>query len=59
MILDKHTALDVEFYIDVNGKCWFNVDGVCVARIFKSDKITIRDDRKRTFPQTKEVKKDK
>lgn len=59
MILDKHAAIDVEFFVSQDGRCWLNVDGVCVARIFKSDKITIRDDRKRTFPQTKEVKKDK
>jgi len=38
---DIHEATAVEFVVDQHGKCWLNVDDVCVARIGFADFVAI------------------
>ena len=41
---DRATAKGVQFILGAEGKVWLNVDGVCVFRCQKSDRVDIEYD---------------
>jgi hypothetical protein len=44
-MVDLLDATEVEFHVDVTGKCWLNLNGKCLLRVGRARHIAIIDDR--------------